>query len=257
MPPGSHRRPEPPTGRGRRPPQGGGSDGGPAPALLARLTCKSQIRQSTAARPVRARFGRAPRLAPVGSRAWLTALSQDMGDSSAQPNVADDVADAPRSGGRGQLPSGGVVGQDGSRVRMATTACVATGGWRRPWRACGCVTSASRSGRSRWPKRSLGVGRAWSMWASPSRTPVGAPRRCHRPWWRCWSITWQPGARPRATPMRCCSGPGRGDTGATRTGCGAGGTGRQIFDRPARLDAGCSPPATTTATIALTRREGL
>jgi len=59
-----------------------------------------------------------------------------MGDSSAQPNVADDVADAPRSGGRGQLASGGVVGetvgQDGNRVRMATTACVGTGGWRRP-----------------------------------------------------------------------------------------------------------------------------
>jgi hypothetical protein len=29
---------------------------------------------------------------------WLTALSRDMGDSSAQPSVADDVADAPRSG---------------------------------------------------------------------------------------------------------------------------------------------------------------
>jgi hypothetical protein len=39
-----------------------------------------------------------------------------------------------RSGGRGQLPSGRVVGetvgQDGNRVRMATTACVATGGGR-------------------------------------------------------------------------------------------------------------------------------
>jgi hypothetical protein len=248
MPPGSHRRPEPPTGRGRRPPQGGGSDGGPAPALLARLTCQSQIRQSTAARACRVP-GMVDSAVPGHGRQLGSAERCRRRRRCAQIRRSGTAA-VRRSGRRN-------VGQDGNRVRMATTACVATGGWRRPWRACGCVTSASRSGRSRWPKRSLGVGRAWSMWASPSRTPVGAPRRCHRPWWRCWSITWQPGARPLATPMRCCSGPGRGDTGATRTGCGAGGTGRQIFDRPARLDAGCSPPATTTATIALTRREGL
>ena len=35
-----------------------------------------------------------------GPGTWLTVLSQDMGDSSAQPNVADDCADAPRSGVR-------------------------------------------------------------------------------------------------------------------------------------------------------------
>jgi len=71
---------------------------GDAPCRVPGHGCQFCPRTWATARPGRAGFGRARRRAVSSPGTWLPVLSQDMGDSSAQPNVADDVADAPRSG---------------------------------------------------------------------------------------------------------------------------------------------------------------
>jgi hypothetical protein len=97
----------------------------------------------------------------------LTVLSHDMGDSSAQPNVADDVADAPRSGVWWHACTLRLVSDMGHPVRGRSSAVV-----RRLIGASAIALSSALNQEPRW---------RWDgMVFRPSRSPPQLLRRACR-----------------------------------------------------------------------------